>query len=774
MITKKLPILHHHRSSMKKVHKKFKSQKKSKKRVDAVLRVISAKKHTSLKADRKNTKKQTQINKRDKAAESNSKHFGIDGISKIIVIVPLCINVNPMDVVRNLSHSVDVNINEFTGISDIFVFVIISLEKRHFLDILDFCKIADFVLLLMSATEEVDSFGEVCLRSIQAQGISTIIPVVQHTNELNSLKRSKEVKKSLLNFINYFFPGQKIYSTDQPQEALNVIRMICVQSPIGVRWRDERSYIIAEEVNWRELNDSAKGILSIKGIIRSKPLNINRLIHIIGWGDYQIDRIIPLDIQRDYNRTYEGEIMECIEKNAIFPTKDQDSLEELAPITENMEDIDKHIDQKKEEKQKSVRVDDYCYFSDNSEIIKRPRRLPPGTSDYQATWILDTDSEEDKDSNSETDKNSLNMDIDDSLYLEKKDDLNNFSSKYEKNISDAKQMKDYESDISLELLSEDKEILENREKEKEEDREFPDEIEIPFNISAKERFKKYRGLKNFRTSPWNPDEYDTNQPNYWKHIYKFSNYKATKKKVIKHAFTDGVKVGTYVIIEIKNCEKEIYSTYSSASPFIIFSLLKYEHLLTTSNFLVTQNTEYELPVKSKDELILQYGPRRILVNPLFSQASNSKSVNNVHKFEKYLHHRRASIASVVCPIFFGAIPILFLKNTPSGISLVATGSFFNTDYSRIIAKRVILTGYPFKIYKRTVIVRYMFFNPEDVEWFKPIQLFTKYGKIGYIKESLGTHGYFKATFDGRINQQDTVAMSLYKRIYPRPGTIWRP
>ncbi|CCJ29804.1 unnamed protein product [Pneumocystis jirovecii] len=647
------------------------------------------------------------------------------------------------------------------------------IPKRHFLDILDFCKVADFVLLLMSATEEVDSFGEVCLRSIQAQGISTVIPVVQHMNELNSLKRNKEVKKSLLSFINYFFPEQKIYSTDQPQEALNVVRMICVQSPIGVRWRDERSYIIAEEVNWKESTDSTKGILSIKGVIRSKPLNVNRLIHIIGWGDYQIDRIIPLTIEENYNETYKGEIMECIEGNAIFPTKDQDSLEELAPIIENMEDVNKHIDQKKEEK-KSIRVDDYYYFSDDSETAKRPRRLPPGTSDYQATWILDSDSEEDKNNDSEMDEDNLNMEIDDSLYLEKKDNSDSFSSKYEKNSSDTDQIDDYKSDISLELLQENKEIPENREKEKEEDREFPDEIEIPFDVLARERLKKYRGLKSFRTSPWNPDEHDTNQPDYWKHIYKFSNYKATKKKVIKQAFLDGIKVGTYVIIEIRNCEKEIYSTYSSTSPFIVFSLLQYEHLLTTLNFLVTQNTEYEFPVKSKDELILQYGPRRILVNPLFSQASNSKSINNVHKFEKYLHHGKASIASVVCPIFFGAIPMLLLKNTPSGLSLVATGSFFNTDYSRIIAKRVILTGHPFKIYKRTVIVRYMFFNPEDVEWFKPVQLFTKYGKTGYIKESLGTHGYFKATFDGRINQQDTVAMSLYKRIYPRPCKIWHP
>jgi hypothetical protein len=30
-------------------------------------------------------------------------------------------------------------------------------------------------------------------------------------------------------------------------------------------------------------------------------------------------------------------------------------------------------------------------------------------------------------------------------------------------------------------------------------------------------------------------------------------------------------------------------------------------------------------------------------------------------------------------------------------------------------------------------------------------------------------GYFKATFDGKIDKQDTVGMSLYKRIWPKLG-----
>ena len=44
-------------------------------------------------------------------------------------------------------------------------------------------------------------------------------------------------------------------------------------------------------------------------------------------------------------------------------------------------------------------------------------------------------------------------------------------------------------------------------------------------------------------------------------------------------------------------------------------------------------------------------------------------------------------------------------------ALVASGTFHSPDTTRIIAKRVILTGHPFKVHKKTATVRYMFFNP---------------------------------------------------------------
>ena len=61
------------------------------------------------------------------------------------------------------------------------------------------------------------------------------------------------------------------------------------------------------------------------------------------------------------------------------------------------------------------------------------------------------------------------------------------------------------------------------------DKEFPDELDTPADISARLRFARYRALQSFRSSPWHPKE---NLPTDYARIFQFENFGSAQRRIL--------------------------------------------------------------------------------------------------------------------------------------------------------------------------------------------------------------------------------------------------
>jgi pre-rRNA-processing protein TSR1 len=197
--------------------------------------------------------------------------------------------------------------------------------------------------------------------------------------------------------------------------------------------------------------------------------------------------------------------------------------------------------------------------------------------------------------------------------------------------------------------------------------------------------------------------------------------------------------------------------HSQTIPLIVSSLLPYERKMSVCHFHLTRVGDTASPLPSKGNVTIQAGFRRIDARPIYSEHTP-----NCDKARYMQFLNDSGVASIYHPAIFPPSNVLVF----TGPTLVASGTFLSFDPKRLIIKRILLTGYPVKVHKRKAVIRYMFFDPKDILYFRPIELHTKEGLRGHILESLGTHGHMKCVFNDFMKYSDTVCLPLFKRVFP--------
>ncbi len=670
--------------------------------------------------------------------------------------------------------------------------------KRNVHSVLDVAKIADLMLLVITVREDVlesqnmiDAKGKTVLSLLKAQGMASSIVVLHGVDKIQP-KKQQEVKKAYQKWCKEEFPEgfePRLVCVDSIEKGdfKNMSRWIHEETVRVIHWREKRSYLFVDQMKFtsNEQQDGApmepKGTLAIYGYLRGMSINAEQLMHLCNFDTFQIEKIVSVPHMTHQKKHHNGDTtMKDDEEEVVLQRMNESKAESLQ--SEILPDplANEQTWPSKEE------------FLEAEENRKKVARVPRGFSEYQSTWIVDEEDEEAQKSNSLSALDDIDDDDDDlddeEMDDEEMDEEMDDEEERKMNLMETQSMATSTNYDRLFNLDEDEKMTEQerelereqfmaRMKQQQEEVDFPDEVETPKDMPARVRFQKYRGLQSFKSSPWDPKE---SLPLDYAKIYQFEDLQKSQKLAYKeHRLKEltNIQPDQYIGIYLKNVpatfvekyEKFVLAKESRESNVLIgFSLMRHEQKMSVLNLQVKKVPHYEAPIKAKDPVFVQIGFRTFLVEPIYSE-HNPRC--DKHRHLRFLLPSTFLCATIFAPITYKPAPVLMFS--AKTFEMVATGHVMNIDPDRIVLKKILLTGFPYKVHKRYAVVRWMFFNPEDIMWFKPVEVFTKHGKNGIIKEPLGTHGYMKCQFEDVVQQNDTICMPLYKRVFPRYSQEFR-
>jgi len=693
------------------------------------------------KTERVNNAKQVRQNKHGKVLEK--KRMGCTGIipPKVIVLVPFHEQSNCLLAKEKLLRACG-----YTGTVNPLELYTVQLPSfaqtsgqskqratfveapRDLLAMLDVCKTADLMLCVFGPEVSLerpcfDEPGYKALTALKMQGIPSVVGLM-HGFPTLAPKKVVDAKKLVQRYFQSEFINEKILCGDTPEEAKSLVRVLGNVTPKPLKWRINRGYMLVDKA---EYNDEKK-MIAMTGYIRGSGITETHLVHLTGFGDYQVARIQTMADPCSIAHSTPDEFRD---------TKEQVSLDRLRPY-------DPMANEQTWPTEEELQL---------AEAMRRGQIR--ASLDMEGLGMDDEEDDDDDDDAMETE-------------MDGEETMSRMNAATDADIDDASDIDCDEDD--LEPFSPEEVQKERRKRQIEfetraaEDLQFPDEVDTPLDQEAKVRFQKYRGLKSFRAATW--DRYEE-LPIAYSRIWEFSNFKAASKQ-FKNKFLDDASKngfqGRYICVYLK-CNSPPH--VEKGQPLVLSTLYDTERKVSVVHMQMARLPEYEETIKSKMLMGVNCGFRRFPVRPIYSLLPKKSNEKDKHLFQRFFHPSSTVCMSVYCPIIYTPCPVLMFDQKGS---LAAWGSVQTADPKRLIIKRVMLTGYPFRVHKCKAVIRHMFFNPPDIRWFKPVELVTKNGIRGNIKEPLGTHGYMKCQFGDRIKQDDTVCLNLYKRAYPK----WYP
>lgn len=720
---------HHHRSSLKQKNKPFKggsARSKSRGRTESNRPASVSKPGRTLntvamtKADRRNAAHLAQVARRAELGQERRLFSGRSGVPRNVVLVPLTVSVELGSVLATLRPRSDDNSmsNDSSSVVDYVA------EHRQnirwigapFQDwsVMDRVSVADVVVLVVSAQDSSDLEPRVyeLLSVMRAQGISSAIGYIQDGARLSKDARAEWTDRLTTEMASV---GRVFVQADpESRETAECVRSLCSQKLAGISWRERRPYMLCDASQY----DPASQRLAVTGFGRGgQPFSAQRLVHVPGVGSFSVAKIVLA------SATHGRDSMSVDTMEQVCNPASAESLHEIEPILTSNEGAGEET------------AMNLSAVSKTTGKLKKKVRVPKGTSSYQAAWLSDAEEVQDEDAEEEED-----VVLSDREDIEAESEPESSASMMEEDLDDPYEREAHRLDASKHA------------------RDFPDRIDIASGTPARVQLAHCRGLQSLRTASWDPEE---GLPAEYSHIYQFENAQRSVQKALNGSVESPFAVGQRLTLVIEGVTPEAAQSIHQGQ--ILYGLLPHEQRTSVLHFTV----QPRIHTLFSNEPVVAWigGIRRFIVQPVYSEHNPAVAL---HRMLRRVEPGTTAVGTIYAPIHYPPGPVLLFSTAGE---LLSVGSILaGADPKRIILQRSTLTGASYKVHKRSAVVRWMFDNPADVAWFKPVELTTRSGRRGNIRESVGTHGHFKALFDKPLLSNEPVALHLYRRVFPIWGT----
>eukprot|EP01083_Nonionella_stella_P025126 69208_1 len=753
------------------------------------------------KAQRKATAKERRKTHREQAIKTKLKYYAKiqGGTPKIIAVVALSPHSDTNKVTQHLLRHCGIDTrNASTPTMAECQATIGSNKKSNYIiyqcsnrddthSVLDICKIADIILLIASPKPPDDTEYKLTdcilglddksklfcslIKSVGGGSGTTVYglyqpkfyPHLSHQKKNNKAQQCKVnplIKNTFLNYLHHQFGDSNhsknirifhCYDTDQMFRFMHCTKHYNDSKSNNCEWKQKRPHLLIQNIKHY---DAETKILQVDGYLRgSVKLNINRPIHITGYDDYLLHKVDGLITANDRENAKKKKKKNNTAQNVNH--NDDDDDDDNLMIMNFVNDLIKDDDHKMEDKKAKDCVELVTAVSDRQDALKAVGDLDALSSMFDQTIITEKELQEiDEERLKRIEKEKLEQ-----------KGLSDYNMEWHVDDDQVEQPEDDDDDVEMEQPD----AIDEQEEEEDDDLMFEDEVETPMNIRAKDEFAHYRGLKQFYKTKW--DKFELLPVEYsqianirdWKKALKMTKLEqiiATQQEME----TDLIECGKKIRMHIKGISMDMYSQFtqdmSDNKPLVVWSVLEHENKVSVCHFVVQKQMEYEKPLEGMKSYVFDVGFRRFKASVVFSEHTRG----NKHLVKKTIDDDQFVVASIYSKIMYGPIGVIMFDEEEE--TVCCNGNLLKVDAHRLLIQRKILTGNAIRVQRRRAVIRYMFWNSDDVKYFKPIDVWTKHGLKGRIEEPVGEKGYMKCFFNSHIKQNDTVCLSLYKRMFP--------